>query len=218
MTNDLALPAPGQSRRLLLQGPAGALDAELAMPAAPPRAVALVCHPHPLYGGEMSNKVTWALANSAVKAGAAALRFNFRGVGGSAGRHDEGRGETDDVVALAAWLAAQLPGLPLLLAGFSFGGYVSLNASARAAPRWLITVAPPLRYFGSTLPPRPAGDWLLIHSRDDEVVPFADAEAVLASFQPPPELHAFDGAGHFFHGRVAELQKVVAEFLARHPT
>ncbi len=175
-----------------------------------------MCHPHPLYGGALSNKVTYQLASCALKAGYAAARFNFRGVGRTDGTHDEGRGETDDTLAVVAWMRAQLPGMPLLLAGFSFGAFVSLKAAARAAPQALVSIAPPFKYFaGEPLPPRPECPWLVVHARDDDVVPFEETRAALGRYAPPPELAVLDAGGHFFHGRLRDLEAVVGPFLER---
>ena len=202
---------------LLLDGAAGPIETLVAMPSVPPRGIAVVCHPHPLHGGALSNKVTYTLASCALKAGFVAARFNFRGVGKSAGRHDEGRGETDDTLAVVDWLRAQLPEAPLLLAGFSFGAYVSLKAAAHARPALQVSIAPPFRYFASEpLPPRPPSPWLVVHGRDDEVVAYADTKAVLDGYDPLPELVTLDGVGHFFHGRLGDLEAAVSAFIQRH--
>lgn len=209
------MPAPGTADTLLLDGQAGAIEALVAMPEAPPAGIAVVCHPHPLHGGALTNKVTYTLAACALKAGLATARFNFRGVGRSAGRHDEGRGETEDTLAVAAWLRARVPG-PLLLAGFSFGAFVSLKAAARAHPALQVSVAPPFRYFErEPLPPRPDAPWLVVHGTDDEVVDYAGTRAVLDRYDPPPELATLDGVGHFFHGRLRDLEAVVSAFIHR---
>lgn len=201
---------------LLLDGPAGAIETLVAMPPAPPSGVAVVCHPHPLHGGALTNKVTYTLASCALKAGLVAARFNFRGVGRSAGRHDEGRGETDDTLVVVEWLRRQAPGAPLLLAGFSFGAFVSLKAAARAHPALQVSVAPPFKYFeGEPLPPRPDAPWLVVHGTDDEVVDYAATRAVLERYAPPPELATLDGVGHFFHGRLGDLERAVSAFIHR---
>lgn len=213
----LILPAAGRADTLLLPGPAGRIETLAAVPAAGPSGIAVVCHPHPLHGGALTNKVTYTLASCALKAGYATARFNFRGVGKSEGTHDAGRGETDDTLAVVAWLRQQLPGLPLLLAGFSFGAFVSLKAAAQAAPTVQVSIAPPFKYFaGEPLPPRPPGAWLVVHGRDDEVVDFEETRVVLERYAPPPELVVPDGVGHFFHGRLDELGRAVGPFLERH--
>lgn len=213
------LPAPGENAPLLVRGPAGRIEALLGAPRTPSAnpGFALVCHPHPLFGGAMSNKVAYTLAASAQKAGLYALRFNFRGVGRSEGLHDEGRGETDDAVFLAEWLGAQLPGARCVLAGFSFGAFVSLQAAARLRPAAQVSIAPPFgKYFGNAPPPpRPPCPWLVVHGIDDEVVSYEETRRTLERYAPPPELVTMDGVGHFFHGRTAELGQTVTAFLER---
>jgi alpha/beta superfamily hydrolase len=211
------LPGPGESRELFLDGPAGRLEAMLTMPRgdAAPTGACLVCHPHPLYGGAMSNKVVHALAAAANKAGLAALRFNFRGVGRSAGTYDEARGETDDAVAAAAWLARSFPERPPVLGGFSFGAYVSLKAAAAVHPAAQLSISIPFGRYVDQLapPPHPGCPWLAVHSRDDDVVAIAETRTELQRYQPPPQLVELDGAGHFYHGRIGELQDIVLGFL-----
>ncbi len=181
-----------------------------------PDGFAVVCHPHPLHGGALSNKVTYTLASCALKRGLTAVRFNFRGVGKSQGVHDGGHGETDDTLAVIAWMRARLPGAKLLLAGFSFGAFVSLKAAEHARPALQISIAPPFKYFADEpLPPRPAAPWLVVHGRDDEVVDYAGTQEVLRQYRPPPELVTMDGVGHFFHGRLHDLQDAVSGFIRR---
>jgi hypothetical protein len=212
----VTLPAPGGAETLLLPGAAGAIETLVAVPATAPKGIAVVCHPHPLHGGALSNKVTYQLASCALKAGLVAARFNFRGVGKSQGTHDTGRGETDDTLAVVAFLREHLAGAPLLLAGFSFGAFVSLKAAARARPALQVSIAPPFKYFeNEPLPPRPDAPWLVVHGRDDEVVDHAGTKAVLERYQPPPELVTLDGVGHFFHGRLRDLEATVGDFLRR---
>lgn len=160
MTNDqpgsrLELPAAGGRTRYRISGEAGDIECELASARAPSGGgVMLVCHPHPLYGGAMQNKVVSTLVAAAHDCGMASLRFNFRGVGSSGGTHDEGRGETRDCVQLGEQLREQLGAQPLVLAGFSFGGFVALSAVATLQPEALITVAPAWRYFDDGIPPQ----------------------------------------------------------------
>lgn len=212
------LPAPGQSAARLIAGPVGALEAQLAMPAGAVRGVGLICHPHPLFGGSMTNKVVSTLATAAVRCGLLSLRFNFRGVGRSEGRHDQGRGETEDVLALCTWLRAQAPDVPLLLAGFSFGGWIALRAARPAQAMALITIAPPLnRYVDEDgRPPHPQCPWLIVHSRDDDTVPFTATQDALAAYDPAPRTVALEDAGHFFHGRLNEVRDAATGFLSAH--
>ena len=212
------LPAAGETTQGLVEGPAGNIEYALTAPASDARGIAVFCHPHPLYGGAMSNKVVYSLASTASKFGFLALRFNFRGVGRSQGEHDSARGETQDCVHVANWLRQQAPNLPLLLGGFSFGAFVSLNACTQVRPAGLISVAPPFgRYFGDApLPPHPGCPWMSLHSRDDEVVGFDETAVILNAYTPPPEQRVVDGAGHFFHGRLQDVQELVQSFVLKH--
>lgn len=211
--------APGQTLELTIPGPSTTLNALLSVPlTAPATGIAVVCHPHPLYGGSMTNKVVTTLGSSLQKRGFAVLRFDFRGVGKSAGTHDHGQGETDDCVAAVAWMREYRPGLPLLLAGFSFGAYISLKAATPARPAGLISIAPPFKYFEhEPRPPHPNCPWLALHSTDDEVVSYDDTRRELLTYQPPPQLLTVEGCGHFFHGRLNEIQRAVSVFLDAHP-
>ncbi len=137
---------------LELQGPAGALEATLVEPEAPPTFVATVAHPHPLYGGDMDNHVVDAAARAAVELGGAALRFNFRGAGRSEGRHDAGRGETDDLAACEQELRRRFPRLPRLGVGYSFGAVVTMARLPQAdaaldPPAGMLLIAPPLTHY-----------------------------------------------------------------------
>lgn len=212
------LPAPGQSLELFVAGPAGRLETQLAAPREAAAGICVVCHPHPLYGGAMSNKVVYTLASAALKAGLVTARFNFRGVGRSEGRYDEARGETDDTLAVVDWLRQRLPAGPLLLAGFSFGAYVSLKAAARTHPALLVSASIPFGKYvdAAEPPPHPGCPWLAVHSVDDEVVEFETTRRVLETYAPPPRLVRLEGAGHFYHGRLGELQQIVQPFLQEH--
>lgn len=207
------LPAPGESGKLFIGGGAGRIEALAAVPAGRARGLAVVCHPHPLHGGAMTNKVAYALANAASKQGLVALRFNFRGVGGSEGTHDNGSGEADDTVAVVEWLRVQQPGLPLLLAGFSFGAFVALEAAHRTKPELLISIAPPFRYYDGVRPKAPGMPWLIVHARDDDVVAYDDTEQAIREFNPAPQFVSLDEGGHFFHGRIVELQTLCSGFI-----
>jgi len=220
MTSAHELPAPGESNPVLIPGAAGHIESLISSPREPATnaGFAVICHPHPLFGGALSNKVTYQLASCALKAGFHAARFNFRGVGKSSGVHDEGRGETDDTLTIVEWMRERLPGAGLLLMGFSFGAFVSIKAASRARPQLQVSVAPPFgKYFGNApRPPRPPCPWLVIHSRDDDVVDYAETKAELSHYHPAPELASVDGAGHFFHGRLGDIQHAVLDFIARH--
>lgn len=195
-------------------GAAGAIEVVVDLPAAAPRAVALCCHPHPLYGGTLTNKVIHTVARGFVAQGAAAVRFNFRGVGASQGVHDGGRGETDDLVTVAAWARARWPGLPLWLGGFSFGSYVALNGTPRLAPALLATVAPPVGRWDFSHIAAPACPWLVVQGSADELVDAAEVARWAGALQPAVRIALMDGASHFFHGRLRELQDAVERFVA----
>lgn len=207
----LEWPAPGGDTRGTIEGPAGALEVAVEMPEENARAAAIICHPHPQHGGALDNKVAFTLARAAREAGLAAVRFNFRGVGDSAGVYDEGRGELDDCRAVAAWARDHVPGAPVL-AGFSFGAVIALHAAESAETRGLVTVALPVSYFPDL--PRPDCPWLAIHGDADDVADCDEAIRRLKALEPPPEIEILAGAGHFFHGRLSDLRALVAPKLA----
>ena len=196
-----------QTQRLKIAGPAGDIEAALDVPAAAPRGLAVVCHPHPQHGGTMDNKVVQTLARAFVQLGYAALRFNFRGVGASAGSWAQGPGEIDDALAVVARQRA--PGQPLVLAGFSFGAYVASHVAARLAEAGtpaerLVLVGPAASRFDMSVVP--AGT-LVLHGEADDVVPLA---AVFDWARPQSlPVTVIPGAGHFFHGQLPLLKSLV---------
>jgi alpha/beta superfamily hydrolase len=205
---------PPTAQGVSIHGPAGSLEALLEVPQVPALAgFAVVCHPHPLFGGTMQNKVVHTLARACQEYGLATLRFNFRGVGASAGSYDEGRGEIEDALAVVAWGHERWPDAPLTLAGFSFGAMVALGAAARSTPSTLITVAPAVSRpeFGHVV--KPACPWLIVQGDRDELVDIRDVRAFAERFDPPPILAVMPGAEHFFHGRLTPLRDQVLAFL-----
>src|SRR5262245_35189836 len=166
----------------------------------------VVCHPHPLYGGDMENPVVTRTAEVAREMGLATLRFNFRGVGTSEGTHDEGRGEQDDVRAALAALAAKLPpGRPLGLAGYSFGAWVSAHVATReSCLSALGLIAPPLAMLDFGAPITPPLDVLLVRGTRDPYFPPSEFER-LASQLPAARTVTIDGADHFFFGKIFPL-------------
>ncbi len=192
-------------------GPAGAIECAIDEPAAgsPLHGVAVICHPHPQHGGTMDNKVAQTLARAYVQLGYRAVRFNFRGVGASAGSWDEGRGEIDDALAVVAAQRALTPDLPLVLGGFSFGGYVAAQAAARLAAsqpvQRLVLVAPATSRF--EMPATVAPDTVVIHGDADDVVPLSSTLA-WARPQVLPVL-VLPGVGHFFHGQLTLLKQLL---------
>jgi alpha/beta superfamily hydrolase len=206
---------PPRAEALPIDGPAGVLEALLEDPqVAPTAGFAVLCHPHPLHGGTMHNKVVHTVARACQERGMPTLRFNYRGVGASVGSYDEGRGETLDALAVIAAGRARWPDAALTLAGFSFGGAVSLRAAQAAAPARLISIAPAVMRAEFAAIARPACPWLIVQGEADEVVKCSDVQAFAARFDPPPQLVLLAGAGHFFHGRLPELRAAAFEFLA----
>jgi alpha/beta superfamily hydrolase len=200
---------------LTLAGPAGQIEARLEFPeaAAAPRVFGVACHPHSLKGGTMDNKVTHTLARAMVECGAPAFRFNFRGVGASAGVFDRGQGEAEDLAAVVEEGRRRFPGAALWLGGFSFGAFVSLRAARKVAPEKLIAIAPPVVGYELGDVDSPDCDWMLAQGDADDVVP-PDAVLSWAAAQPrQPRLHVLAGAGHFFHGRLHELKPLLTGFL-----
>ena len=197
-----------QTERLHVAGPAGAIEVAVDQPPGvdAPRGVAVLAHPHPLFGGTMDNKVVQTMARAFLQMGWRTVRHNFRGVGYSEGTHDEGRGESDDLLAVIA--AHRQAGLPLVLGGFSFGAYVTTLAAARlegdARAQRLLLVGP------STQRARPADvpqDTVVIHGEIDDVVPLS---AVLDWARPQQlPVTVVPGVGHFFHGQLPQLRQLI---------
>lgn len=206
-------------RSLSFPGPVGSLQAILSEPQADPTSVmhaVAVCHPHPLHSGTMHNKVVHYLAKTFAEQGAAALRFNYRGVGESEGTYDEGQGETEDVVAALDWLRRRYPQARLWLAGFSFGAYTSLKASSLREVAGLVSVAPPVHMFDMTEVRLPDCPWLVIQGDQDMVVSFNAVSQWLARLPVAPRFVPMEGIGHFFHGKLNLLQAVVRDFIREH--
>jgi alpha/beta superfamily hydrolase len=200
-----------RSEAVVVPGPTGRLEAAIDSVDTPVRAIAVVCHPHPLQQGTMRNKVVTTAARAFAQLGAQVLRFNFRGVGASEGRYAEGIGERADALAAIAWSRARWPGLDLYLGGFSFGAAIALGVAAEARASGLVTIAPPLDRLPAGFVP-PDCPWLLIHGDADDVVPFLATEARLATFSVRPQLLAMKNAGHFFHGRLLEIDEAITAF------
>ncbi|MCR6664218.1 MAG: alpha/beta hydrolase [Luteimonas sp.] len=209
----MASPAfPTASATLTLPGPAGALEVAVDLPEADVTRlplVAIVCHPLPTEGGTMHNKVVTMVARSLRELGAATVRFNFRGTGNSEGTFDEGRGELDDLRAVAAWVRAQRPGDVLWLAGFSFGAYVSLQAAEELKPSLLVSVAPPAGRWDFDTIAMPTMPWLVIQGENDEIV---DPQAVyewLDRANAQAELVRMPDTSHFFHRKLIDLRGAI---------
>jgi uncharacterized protein len=214
MRSEFRPPVPQPAK---ISGPAGVLEARVedAGSGAPPRTVGVVCHPHPLHGGTMQNKVVHTLSRAMQQLGVPTVRFNFRGVGASDGEYGGGSGEVGDALAVIAWARARWKCQALWLAGFSFGSAVALQASRTAAPSALVTVAPPVGRLLLDPVSRPGCPWLVVQGDRDTLVDFETVRAWVEAFDPPPEFAAMHGAEHFFHGRLGELRSLVVEFLWR---
>jgi uncharacterized protein len=191
-------------RRGSIAGPAGALEVALNVPEGSVRGIALIAHPHPLQGGTLDNKVVQTLAKTFAALGYAAARFNFRGVGKSEGQFDDGIGETDDALAALAAAKLEFGELPVVLAGFSFGSYVQTRVAHAIAAERLVLIGPAVKRFPiEVVPP----DTIVIHGEEDDVVALADVLAWARPQQLP--IIVFPGCGHFFHGRLPQLQRVI---------
>jgi len=187
-----------------IAGPAGVLHGVVHMPAAEPRAIAIVAHPLPTMGGTMDNKIVTTLVKTFVELGYVAVRFNFRGVGDSSGSYDDGNGEVDDVLAIAHYAQNEFGKLPLLLSGFSFGGYVQARAAEKLHHQKLVLVAPAVGRFAM---PQVAANTLLIHGENDEVVALSD----VLNWARPQHLPIMvvPEATHYFHGFLPLLKSIV---------
>lgn len=187
-------------------GTAGHLEGMAHVPKGEPHAIAVVCHPLPTMGGTMDNKVAVTLAKTFAELGCVALRFNYRGVGASAGAYTGGDGEVEDVLAVAEFAREQFGDLPLILSGFSFGGYVAARAAQQLQPRHLILAAPAVGRFA--MPPV-AKNTLVIHGEHDDVVALADT----LDWARPQHLPivVLPQAEHYFHGRLTQLRDIVRQ-------
>lgn len=201
---------PAASERLLLDGAAGPIETVVDFPDTGARGIALVAHPHPLFGGTLDNKVAQTLARAFTELGYIALRPNFRGVGASGGEHDHGRGETDDMVGVIAQARSRHGDLPVALAGFSFGAYVQTRVAARTAPERMVLVglAAGLVTAGREYPPEPVpAGTIMIHGEKDETVPLAN----VLDWARPQDLPVvvIPGADHFFHRRLHIIRSII---------
>jgi hypothetical protein len=196
------------TRRELVPGPAGRIECAVDAPHGEPRGVALVAHPHPLYGGTLDNKVVHTLARALLELGYESWRPNFRGVGDSEGRFDEGRGEVEDLAAVLAHARSHVDLAAPVLAGFSFGAAIQARLAARIQGARLVLVGIAVNHFEA--PAVPAGT-LVVHGANDDTVPLAD----VLSWAEPQELPVvvLPGTDHFFHRRLHLLRAIVRQHL-----
>lgn len=194
---------------LLIPGPVGAIETVIEHPVGVTQGLALVAHPHPLYGGSMENKVVTTLARLLRELGYSTVRSNFRGVGQSQGQYDEGIGETEDLLAVTAFVAARHPGLAWSLLGFSFGAFVVQQLSTRIAAERLIMVAPAVSMRPFTAPGAPAH---ILQGDADEIIPLAAVAEYAERYAVP--LTVIPAAGHFFHGKLIDLREAAKTALS----
>jgi uncharacterized protein len=203
------------TERFTLAGGAGSMECVLDLPPDAPRGIALVAHPHPLYGGTMDNKVAQTLARAFVGLGYVAARFNFRGVGKSEGVHDDGRGETDDMALMLAHMQARYPGLPVALSGFSFGTFVQaqlqqrLIGEGRPAERLVLVGTAAGKWPMPPVPP----DTILIHGEVDDTITLAQVFDWARPLDIP--VIVIPGADHFFHRKLGHIKTLVAQLWKR---
>lgn len=209
-----------QTERLTLTGPAGAIEAVRDSAAltegASPRGVAIIAHPHPLFGGTMDNKVVQTLARALVQCGWTAVRFNFRGVGGTAGVHDDGRGELQDLLAVVEQVAPAAEGQRIALAGFSFGAFVTSHALEALWPmgrvdKTVLVGTAASRFTVAPVPPEAHLSTLVVHGEADDTVPLA---SVMDWARPQIlPVTVIPAGGHFFHGQLPLLKNLVVRHL-----
>lgn len=175
---------------------------------------AIICHPHPLFGGTMTNKVTHMIEKAFRELGLHTIRFNFRGVGESEGEHDNGIGETDDIISIYKWAKEIFPEHDFWLAGFSFGTYPALRACAEIKPSQFLTVAPPVERYEYTEIEIPECPWLVIQGEGDDVVTPKAVYNYVNNLDPRPQIITFK-AGHFFHRRLIDLKGAIINGILR---
>ena len=198
-----------------IPGPLGPLEAMLDLPTGTPRAAVVFAHPLPTHGGTMHTKVVFQGAKALTRIGCAVLRFNFRGVGRSAGAWDEGRGEIDDFVAAVDFMAARYPDLELWAAGFSFGSYIAMTGGARDDRVCaLIAVAPPVDRYELAPVVASAKPTFIVHGERDELIPLKAVREFYARLQEPKELIEIDRANHLFDGQASEVGDALEDLLS----
>ncbi len=203
---------PDTSCSFPLPGPAGKLEVTTDVPQDVParRGTAVICHPHPMHGGTMRNKVVTMIERALRESGLRTVRFNFRGVGKSEGTFDEGRGEGDDLAAVVRWVRAACPDDDLWLAGFSFGSYVSLSRAEALGAKALVSVAPPVeRSYDFDTFDLPTCPWLIVQGEEDEVVDPAKVFEWVEAIDREPTLIRMPETSHFFHRRLLDLRGAI---------
>ena len=197
----------------LINGPAGQLEliAEEPVELRNGSAIAIICHPHPLYGGTMQNKVVHIIAKACLGLGMSAIRFNFRGVGQSEGHFEHGLGEQQDLLAVSEWARQQYPNRPIWLAGFSFGSFVAYKSFKQVNAERLLLVAPPVGLFEFKLMDEINIPWAVVQGKEDEITPPESVESWVNSQPLAPQFFFLDGVSHFFHGKLILLREIIQQ-------
>lgn len=205
---------PSGKAEMTLTGPVGGLEAVTTKLAeADQPIVGIVCHPNPLFGGTMNNKVVTTVARTFERLGLATVRFNYRGVGHSEGEYGEVVGECEDLRAVISWVKRVLPDYQLWLAGFSFGSYIAASLANQIEVDQLVSIAPPVHLHDFTQLTQIRCPWLVVQGDLDEVVPFEQVSEWANHSVVPFKFDVMEGARHFFHGRLIELKKLLEKEL-----
>ncbi|MEM1243992.1 MAG: alpha/beta fold hydrolase [Pseudomonadota bacterium] len=205
---------PSQSQSFFLSGPAGQLQCHIDYPqplrdAAMRQGIVIVCHPHPLHGGTMTNKVVTTVARSFNHLGLPSIRFNYRGVGESAGSYGDTIGEAEDLRAILTWIQTHRPDYPIYLAGFSFGTVVVSRVAMNPVIKQLLLIAPPVNHYDFTSLPKPVCPRFVVIGEVDEVVPCKEVEAWVEVAKPQPKLITVEETSHFFHSKLITLKDII---------
>lgn len=201
-----------------IPGPAGNLEGVLGL-ANPDKiqtkTIGIVCHPHPLRGGTMNNKIVTTVSRMFSELGLISLRFNFRGIGKSAGQYGDTVGETEDLLAIIQWALNTYPGYSLWLAGFSFGSYISARVAAQFPTQLLLSIGPPVHNFDFAALENISCPWIVVQGDKDEIVPAEEVYKWINSFEKnaQPQLIRFPNSTHFFHGQLTELKTELTSIL-----
>lgn len=202
------------TENILIDGPVGHIEATLEKyPKLEPRGVIIICHPHPLYGGNMQNKVVHTIARACLNKKIMVIRFNFRGVGSSQGCFDEGIGEYDDLICVINYIQNQYPRIPIWLGGFSFGGGIAIRVASAIKLKALITIAPSVFKSNFLIKDEPICPWLIIHGNKDELIKVQDLIDWHKKLEVIPKIVIVDEATHFFHGCLVVLRAEIETFI-----
>lgn len=175
--------------------------------------LAICCHPHPQFGGTLTNKVIYTAARTLASAGIVSIRFNFRGIGQSQGVYDDGIGEQQDLAKVVEWARQQYPDRDLVLVGFSFGAFISISQATALNCSQLISIAPPIGRMDFSAINVPSCRWIIIQGDDDELVDYKQVEQWVSQLSTSPKLTIMSGVSHFFHRRLVDLRSEIDRFV-----